>query len=80
VARYLLQHSHTPDECGVVFTSFKGHNSPFRHRTTLASCASGGHVIWWALDAENEAEALRRLPSYVAERTTVTPVSEVRIP
>ena len=28
---------------GVVFTSFKGHQSTLRHRPTLASCRSGGH-------------------------------------
>jgi hypothetical protein len=80
VARYLLQHRHESDECGVVFTSFKGHESPLRHRATLASCRSGGHAIWWTVDAESEGEALEFLPFYVAERTTVTRVSEVQIP
>jgi len=80
MSRYLLHHLHTPEECGVVFASFKGHESPLRHRATLASCRSGGHAIWWTVDAEGEEEAFRLLPFYVAERTTVTPVSEVRIP
>jgi hypothetical protein len=78
--RYLLQHRHHPDECGVVFASFKGGESPLRHQATLASCRSGGHAIWWTVDATSEAEALRLLPSYVAERTTVARVSEVDIP
>jgi hypothetical protein len=77
---YLLHHSHTPAECGVVFTSFKGHASPLRDHVTLASCRSGGHEIWWAVEAESEEDALRLLPFYVAERTTVAHVSEVRIP
>jgi hypothetical protein len=77
---YLLQHRHQPQECGVVFASFKGHGSPLRHRPTLASCRSGGHTIWWTVEAENEEDALRLLPHYVAARTTVTPVSEVEIP
>ena len=51
-----------------------------RHRTTLASCRSGGHGIWWTVDAPSEGEALRLLPSYVAWRTTATRVSEVQIP
>lgn len=80
MGRYLLQHRHTSDECGVVFASFKGHESPLRHRETLASCRSGGHAIWWTVDAESEQNALRLLPPYVAERTTVTSVSEVQIP
>jgi hypothetical protein len=80
MSRYLLQHRHSPDECGVVFASFKGHESPLRHRATLASCRTGGHAIWWTVDAASEEDALRLLPLYVAERTIVSPVSEVRIP
>jgi hypothetical protein len=80
MARYILHHHHTPDECGVVFTSFKGFQSPLRHRATLASCRSGGHEIWWMVDAKGEEEALRLLPFYVAGRTTITRVSEVQIP
>ena len=80
MSRYLLEHRHQPQECGVVFASFKGHKSPLRHRPTLASCRSGGHAIWWTVEAESEAEALRLLPYYVAERTTASSVSEVQIP
>ena len=64
----------------MVFASFKGHESPLRHRPTLASCRSGGHAIWWTVEAEAEEDALRLLPFYVAERTTATPVQEVEIP
>ena len=80
MSRYLLQHHHEPRECGVVFASFKGHPSPLRHQATLASCRSGGHTIWWTVEAESEAAALALLPAYVAERTTVARVSEVEIP
>jgi hypothetical protein len=78
--RYLLQHSHEPHECGVVFASFRGHQSPLRHRPTLATCRSGGHEIWWTVEAATEDDALRQLPFYVSERTTATSVSEVEIP
>jgi hypothetical protein len=77
---YLLEHRHEPNECGVAFASFKGHESPLRHRPTLASCRSGGHAIWWTVEAESEANALLLLPYFVAERTTVARVSEVDIP
>ena len=80
MARYLLHHRHEPDECGVVFTSLKGHYSPLRHQTTLASCRTGGHAIWWTVDADSEQDALQLLPFYVAERTTITRVNDVRIP
>jgi hypothetical protein len=80
LSHYLLQHHHEPDECGVVFAAFKGYASPLRHKATLASCRSGGHTIWWDVDAESEEGALALLPTYVAERTTVVRVTEVQIP
>ena len=80
MSRYLLSHRHAPDECGVAFASFKGHESPLRHQVTLASCRSGGHAIWWTVEAGSEDEALRLLPFFVAERTTIARVSEVQIP
>ena len=80
MSRFLLEHHHQPQECGVVFAAFKGHESPLRHRPTLASCRSGGHAIWWTVKADTEEGALRLLPQYVAERTIVSRVSEVTIP
>jgi hypothetical protein len=80
MSRYLLEHRHQPQECGVAFASFKGHKSSLRHRPTLSSCRAGGHWIWWTVEAESESDALRLLPYYVAERTTVARVSEVEIP
>lgn len=78
--RYVLEHRHEAHECGVVFASFKGHDSPLRRRATLASCRSGGHAIWWTVEAPSEAEAVALLPPYVAERTTAAQVSTVEIP
>jgi hypothetical protein len=80
MSRYLLHHRHAPRECGAVFASFKGHDSPLRRQPTLASCRSGGHAIWWTVEAVSEEAALALLPLYVAERTTATSVSEVKIP
>jgi hypothetical protein len=80
MSRYLLEHRHLPRECGVVFASFKGHESRLRHQATLASCRSGGHTIWWTVEAASEQDALGLLPPYVAERTTVARVSAVEIP
>ena len=77
---FLIHHRHEPHECGVVFASFRGHESPLRHRATLASCLSGGHAIWWSVRAENEEAALGLLPYFVAERATATEVGEVDIP
>jgi hypothetical protein len=78
--RFLVHHRHEPHQCGIAFAAFKGHDSPLRHRAALASCPTGGHAIWWALEAASENDALRQLPFYVAQRSTVTQVAEVEIP
>ena len=80
MTRYLIHHRHAEHECGVAFASFRGHESSLRHGAALASCASGGHGIWWIVDAATEADALALLPFFVAERATATAVSEVAIP
>ena len=77
---FMLHHRHEPHECGVVFAAFKGFDSALRHRPTIASCVSGGHAIWWTVDAANEHEALALLPFYIAERTSAVRVSDVDIP
>jgi hypothetical protein len=78
--RYLLHHRHAPDRCGVAFAAFKGHSSPLRHATTIASCPAGGHEIWWLVEASDPGQALAQLPFFVAQRSTVTEIREVQIP
>jgi hypothetical protein len=80
VPRYILEHRHTPRECGVVFASFKAFESPLRRAVVPSSCSFGNHRIWWELDADTEAAALAQLPLYVAERTTATRICRLRIP
>jgi hypothetical protein len=80
MARFLIHHRHEACECGAVFASFRGHESPLRHHATLASCAFGGHAIWWSVEAAGENEALGLLPFYVAQRASATRVGEVVIP
>jgi hypothetical protein len=77
---FLLHHRHQPDECGVVFASFRGHDSTLRRQPAIASCRTGGHAIWWRVEASSEAHALALLPYFVAARTSATRVSEVVIP
>jgi hypothetical protein len=77
---FLLYHRHEPHECGVVFASFRGHDSSLRRQPTIASCRTGGHAIWWRVEVASEDDALALLPFFVAARTTATRVSEVPIP
>lgn len=80
MASFLLHHRHDPEKCGVAFAAFKGHQSPLRHGATFASCAAGGHEIWWFVEADSEEKALALLPHYVAQRCTVTPIRKIHIP
>jgi hypothetical protein len=78
--RFLLEHRHAAAECGAVFAAFNAFDSPLRRRPTTGSCHYGDHRIWWEVDAASADEALARLPCYVAERTTASPVRTVDIP
>jgi hypothetical protein len=80
VPRFLLQHRHEAHQCGVVFAAFKGHDTILRRQATVASCRSGGHEIWWTVDAASELDALALLPFFVAQRTTATQVNDIEIP
>jgi hypothetical protein len=77
---FLIQHRHDPEECGAVFASFKGCESPLRRHATVGSCAFGGHAIWWRVEAATATEALELLPAYVAARAIATRVGAVDIP
>jgi hypothetical protein len=77
---FLLHHRHRAEECGAVFASFRGHDSVLRHRSAVATCATGGHAIWWLVEARDTEDALALLPHYVAQRTKATLVREVEIP
>ena len=77
---FMLEHRHTAVECGAVFAAFNAFDSPLRHEPTTASCHYGGHRIWWEVEAATEADALGRLPRYVAARTAATRVRATEIP
>lgn len=78
MARYLLHHRHQPASVAIVFASFKGNQaaSPPRH---AASCPPADTRSGARVDAGSAADAARP-PFYVAQRTTVTCVSDVQIP
>ena len=80
MSRFLLHHSHEAHECRAAFAAWRGFASPLRRRAALGSCLSGGHEIWWELEATSEAEALGHLPRYVAQRTVAIRVSQVQVP
>ena len=64
----------------MVFAAWRGFTSPLRRRPAIASCHYNDHQIWWQVEAETAADALGRLPGYVAARTCAIRVAEVPIP
>jgi hypothetical protein len=80
MAMFLLCHGHDPSECRFAYAAWKGFTSPLRHRPALATCASGGHRLWWRVEAPDPVAALAQLPGFVADRTEVVEVGEVPIP
>ena len=77
---FLLHHQHEPHECAAVFAAWAGFQSPLRQRTVASTCLTGGHELWWRLEAPDQASALAWLPRYVAERTTSIAIREIEIP
>ena len=78
--KFVLSHRHDADECAVAAASWKGFCSPLRNSRPLGSCATGGHRMWWTVEAPDPSAALAQLPPYVATRTFADEVREVRIP
>jgi hypothetical protein len=77
---FVLCHRHAPAECAIAAASWRGFDSPLRRRQTLSSCLYGGHRLSWTVQAQDAAAALAFVPPFVAERTRVEEVREVRLP
>jgi len=77
---FYLHHSHDPAECAAAFAAWRGFESPLRHRPAAATCLTGGHCLFWRVEAESRDEAIALLPAFVAARTEAVEVREVEIP
>jgi hypothetical protein len=77
---FLLHHQHAPAECEAAFAAWQGFDSPLRRHPAASTCLEGGHAVWWRVEAPDRQAALALLPPYVAGRTHVIAVREVRIP
>jgi hypothetical protein len=80
MARFLLDHRHSPAECACAFAAWLGFDSPLRHHAAASTCIAGGHAVWWQVEAPDRDAALALLPGFVAERTEVRRVHDVLIP
>ena len=77
---FVLSHRHEPAECRIAFAAWNGFESPLRHVGAVGSCATGGHRIYWTVEADSAEAALALLPEYLALRTDANEVTEVPIP
>ena len=77
---FVLSHKHEPEECAIAIAAWKGFASPLRHGRPFGSCATGGHRLWWTVQAADMTGALGLLPGYVAHRTVAEEVREVPLP
>jgi hypothetical protein len=80
VPTFVLSHRHRPEECAIAIAAWKAFPSPLRHSRPLGSCATGGHGMWWTVQAADQAAALGQLPPYVADRAVADEVRAVPIP
>ena len=80
MAFFLLHHRHEPAECAAAFAAWTGFQSPLRHRRAASTCLTGGHAVWWRVQADDAAAALAQLPLFVARRTVPIEVRDVEIP
>ena len=77
---YLLHHQHDPEECAAAFAAWTGFDSTLRHTLAASTCLSGGHSVWWRVQAPDQAAALALLPKYVARRTVPSEIRDIEIP
>ena len=77
---FLLHHQHEPPECPAAFAAWTGFDSPLRRRPAASTCLTGGHALWWRVEAVDRRSALALLPRFLSERTTPIEIREVRIP
>jgi hypothetical protein len=80
VGLFLLHHRHEPRECAIAFAAWRGVDSPLRHHATAGTCVTGGHELWWQIEAQSARAALAQLPEFLADRTRVVEVVETPIP
>jgi hypothetical protein len=77
---FLLHHSHDAADCGIAFAAWRGFDSPLRRGQAVGTCSLGGHELWWLVDAPTTDSARAQLPPWLAERTRVVRIGDVKIP
>jgi len=77
---FYLHHHHEPGECAAAFAAWRGFDSPLRRHPVAATCLTGGHCLFWRVEAADRSAAAALLPAFVAARTEVVEVRDVEVP
>jgi hypothetical protein len=77
---FLLHHQHAPADCTAAFAAWNGFASPLRHEPAACSCLTGGHAVWWTVEAPDVGTALALVPPFVRARTRAVEVRDVEVP
>lgn len=78
MATLILAHAH-PAECKIADAAWRGCDSPLRGLDAVASYANGNQRSYWIVDGDIAHDAVKQLPSYLAERTQASEVRRVAI-
>ena len=77
---FVLRHQHADGECAVAVAAWRGHPSALRGTRAWRSCAHAGHDVVFVAEAADGDAALSQLPAWLAARTSVLAVDEIRVP
>jgi hypothetical protein len=77
---YLLYHRHGADDCAASAAAWTAFDSPLRGQSAWSTCAYGAHELWWHVTATDAADAIGRLPRFVASRTIAIRVAPLPTP
>jgi hypothetical protein len=80
MSTFLVHHRHTAAECAASFAAWSGFKSPLRRKPAHSTCLTGGHALYWVVEADDHSSALRLLPAFVARRSKATEVRPICIP
>ena len=80
MATFLVHHRHSAADCAASFAAWSGFKSPLRRKPAHSTCLTGGHALYWVVEAADRSAALSLLPAFVARRSKATEVRPICIP
>jgi len=76
MSKFLIQVSHTPQECSEAMDEVSRKGSDVIEKTYWG-CHFGEHTSWTIIDASSESEALRSVPNMLQDRAEIIEVEQL---